>query len=45
MHLNWWKEAEKLVDEGLVRSLSVNMATMQIESILELHATGRYGDL
>lgn len=33
---DWWKEAEKLVDEGLVRSLSVNMATMhQIESILE----------
>ena len=33
---DWWKEAEKLVDEGLVRSLSIGSATIhQIESILE----------
>ena len=33
---DFWKEAEKLVDEGLVRSLSINAATIhQIESLLE----------
>ena len=32
----FWKEAEKLVDEGLVRSLGMNNATIhQIESLLE----------
>ena len=33
---DFWKEAEKLVDEGLVRSLAMNNATIhQIESTLE----------
>ena len=33
---DYWKEAEKLVDEGLVRALAVNAFTIhQIESLLE----------
>ena len=34
---DWWREAEKLVDEGLVRSLAVDSMTIhQIESILKI---------
>ena len=33
---DWWKEAEKLVDEGVVRSLGLDKATIhQIEATLE----------